>query len=164
MNTGSKYGVTPRGFGSFVTVALICFSMAGCGPSEKQLREEAELKAKEAETETLLVCEGNATSLIAGFGGKVRQTFTITKLGDKVTKVKTEHDTYALEKVDVSTKDNKGPIYIQLIVEPDKLILRTEITEDKRTSETMLFNTGAYKQDQMLGWVEGQCTVAKKAF
>lgn len=116
------------------------------------------------ETETLLVCEGDATSLIAGFGGKERQTFTITKLGEKVTKVKTEHDTYTLEKIDVSTKDNKGPIYKQLIVEPDKLILRAEITEDKRTSETVLFNTGAYKQDQMLGWAEGQCTVAKKAF
>ena len=116
------------------------------------------------ETETLLVCEGDATSIIAGLGGKDRTTFTITKIGDKVTKVKTEHHTYTLDKVDISTKENKGPIYIQLVVESDKLVLRSEITEDKRNSETILFNTGAYKQDRMFGWAEGQCTVSKKAF
>ena len=116
------------------------------------------------ETETLLVCEGKASSIIAGMGGEDRQTFVITKLGDKVIKVKTEYELYTLERLDASTKENKGPIYKQLIVEPEKLILRTEITEDKRKSETILFNTGAFKQDRMFGWSEGQCTVAKKAF
>ncbi|MDP2829542.1 MAG: hypothetical protein Q8O37_13150 [Sulfuricellaceae bacterium] len=117
------------------------------------------------ETETLLVCEGDATSIIAGFGGKDRQTFTITKVGDKVTKVKSEHQMYTLDKVDVSTKENKGPIYIQLIVESDKLVLRGEITEDRNNRDTILFNTGKYKDDRgLFGWVEGQCSVGKKAF
>jgi len=49
MNTGSKRGRASFRFGSFMTVALVCFSMAGCGPSEKQIKEEAERKAKEAE-------------------------------------------------------------------------------------------------------------------
>lgn len=114
--------------------------------------------------ETLLVCEGEAKSIVRGMGGKQRSTYTITKIGGKVTKVKTEHATFTLEKVDISTKDNKGPIYLQLMVEPDRLILRAEITEDKRTSDTVLFNTGAYKQDQTFGWAEGQCSVAQKAF
>lgn len=50
MNTGSKRGSASFGFCSSVTVALVCFSMAGCGPSEKQLKEEAERKANEAES------------------------------------------------------------------------------------------------------------------
>jgi len=49
MNTGSKLGGISLRFASFITFAFICFSMAGCGPSEKQLKEEAERKAKEAE-------------------------------------------------------------------------------------------------------------------
>lgn len=47
MNTGSKRGNASFGFGSFMTVALVCFSMAGCDPSEKQVKEDAEQKAKE---------------------------------------------------------------------------------------------------------------------
>ena len=45
MNTGSKRGNASFGFGSFMTVALVCFSMAGCDPSEKQVKEDAEQKA-----------------------------------------------------------------------------------------------------------------------
>ena len=117
------------------------------------------------ETETLLVCEGDAQSIIAGLGGKDQQTFTITKLGDKVIKVKAEHQTYTLDKIDVSTKENKGPIYVQLIVESDKLVLRSEITEDKNNRDTVLFNTGKYEQDRgLFGWAKGQCSVGKKAF
>lgn len=48
MNTGSKRGNISFGFCSFMTVALVCFSMAGCDPSEKQVKEEAEQNTKEA--------------------------------------------------------------------------------------------------------------------
>jgi hypothetical protein len=118
------------------------------------------------ETETLLICEGDGTSLIAlpGGNGKDRLTFTIIKIGDKVTKVKSDHGLYTLEKVDASTKEHKGPVYVQLIVEGDKLILRTEVTQDKVTRNTILFNTGKYTQDRVFGWSEGQCSVGKKAF
>lgn len=115
-------------------------------------------------TKTLLLCEGEATSLVAGLGGKDRKTYEITKTGEKVTKVKSEYRTFTLEKVDVSTKENKGPIYVQLIVEPEKIILRTEVTEDKRMQETVLYNTGKYKDERWVGWSEGQCTTGKKAF
>lgn len=47
MNTGSKRGNSSFGFGSFMTFALVCFSVAGCDPSEKQVKKEAEQKAKE---------------------------------------------------------------------------------------------------------------------
>lgn len=47
MNTGSNRGNASFGFGLFMSVALVCFSMAGCDPSEKQVKEEAEQKAKE---------------------------------------------------------------------------------------------------------------------
>ena len=49
MNTGSKRGSATFGFSSLMTAAIVCFSMAGCGPSEKQLKEKAERKAKETE-------------------------------------------------------------------------------------------------------------------
>ena len=164
MNTGSKFRVTPSGFGSLVTAAFICFSMSGCGPSEKQLKEDAARKAKEETSDTLLVCEGYSSSLVPGMSGKERKTFIITKLGDKVTKVKEEPFTYTLERGEISTSDDKAPIYSQLVIEPDKLILRIENTGSKNTVETVLFNTGAYKQNLPLGSAEGQCAVAKKAF
>lgn len=164
MITGARYWVAARGFGSLVTVAFIGFSMSGCSPSEKRLLEEAQRKAKEAETETLLVCEGTYTNVFTSNRSHQQQAFTITKVGDKVTKVKAPEFTYTLEKVNKSTNSNKGPIYAQLIVEPDKLILLVEVTEDKRTDSTTLFNTGAYKQNLISGLAEGQCTVAMKAF
>lgn len=52
------------------SVAMLVFY--GCSPST---------------TETLLICEGEAKSLVAGLGGKDRKTYEITKTGEKVTKV-----------------------------------------------------------------------------
>lgn len=43
MNTGSK-------FVSVLTVAFVFLSISGCEPSDQQLKEEAERKAKGAET------------------------------------------------------------------------------------------------------------------
>mgnify|MGYP001044711291 CR=1 FL=1 len=131
--------------------------LMGCNQSKNDIKIEKEV-------ETLLVCEGVSQSIIAGLGGKQQTTFTLVKVGDKVVKVKTRHYTYTLDKVDVSTANNKGPIYIQLIADGDKIILRNEVTEDKRSLDTVIFNTGAYSQDQTLGWSEGQCTIGKKAF
>ena len=140
-----------------VILLFIAMALAGCNQSKTEAKVEKEV-------ETLLVCEGSATSMIAGLGGKQQTTFVITKMGDKIIRVKSQYNTYALDKVDVNTKENRGPVYIQLIVEADKVILRTEITEDKRKMETVIFTTGAYKQDQAFGWSEGQCTVSEKAF
>lgn len=39
MNTGSKRGRVTFGISLLMTIAFVCFSMAGCGPSEKQLKE-----------------------------------------------------------------------------------------------------------------------------
>ena len=50
MNTGSKHTVKAFRFLSVLTAALFALSIGGCGPSEKQLKEEAERKAKEAES------------------------------------------------------------------------------------------------------------------
>jgi hypothetical protein len=111
-----------------------------------------------------LICEGERTSPLGGVGGKERQTFTISKVGDTITRVKTDHNTYTLEKVNINKDTNEKPIFLQLSVLPDKLVLRTEITEDKRTNETVLFNTGAYKTSRTLNWSEGQCTVSQKPF
>lgn len=49
MSTGSKRGRIFLGFGSFMSVTLVCFSLTGCGPSEQQLKDEAERKSKEVE-------------------------------------------------------------------------------------------------------------------
>ena len=129
--------------------ASIAIFINGCTPSP---------------TETILVCEGDAVSLIGGLGGKERSTYEITKTGDKVVKVKSEYRTFTPEKVDVRKPENKGPVYVQLIADPDKLTLVTEVTEDKRTYETVIFNTGKYKVNRLFGWSEGQCSAGKKAF
>lgn len=164
MNTGSNRMVTPSGFGLLVTAALICFSMSGCGPSDKQLKEEAARKANEEASETLLVCEGYSSSVVPGMSGKERVTFVITKVGGKVTKVKDELLTYTPERAKMSVSGINDPIYSQLIIESDKLVLRMENMASKNTGETVLFNTGTYKHKLSLGNSEGQCTVAEKAF
>lgn len=164
MNTGSNRRVTLRGFGLLVTAAFICFSISGCGPSDKQLKEEAARKAKEETSETLLVCEGYSSSIVPGMSGKERVTFVITKVGGKVTKVKGELLTYTPERAKMSVNGINDSIYSQLIIESDKLVLRMENMTSKSTGETVLFNTGAYKNKLPLGSSEGQCTIAEKAF
>lgn len=132
-----------------IVIGVVINALSGCSPSI---------------TESLLICDGDVTSLISRVGGKEKIMFEITKTDEKITKVRSEYQTYTLEKVDARNKDNKGPVYIQLIVEPEKIILRTEITEDKSTNDTIIFNTGKYKSERFWGWAEGQCSVGKKAF
>ncbi|MBK6928401.1 MAG: hypothetical protein IPH15_13000 [Comamonadaceae bacterium] len=118
------------------------------------------------ETETLLVCEGERKSFIQGTSENIRETFIITKLGGKVTKVKTENDTFTLDKVRDSVKEGKVTTK-QLIVESDRLIFRYEGIEGNKISnaDAILFNTGKYTMDRgVFMKVESMCTVGKKAF
>jgi hypothetical protein len=100
--------------------------------------------------------------------GKDRRVFTITKVGEKIIKVSSKimnyTSEYTLNKVDVSVPGDKGPSYRQLIVENDKLILRTEITVDNRTSDFLLYNTGEYEVAGLGMSAKGLCSVSKKAF
>lgn len=164
MNIIFKSNVTPHKFSLFAAAAFTCLSMSACGQPENQPTNDDQQKEQAVETETLLVCEGYTTSLMAGMGGKEQETFIITKTGDRITKVKTQHFTYTLEKADANTKNNSHPIYNQLIVEPEKLILRTENTESKNTVETIIYNNNSYKKNLVFSRTEGQCTVTNKAF
>lgn len=144
----------------FFLPALITIVLAGCSQSSSDSKPQSQ-----PEIETLLVCNGNLTSFIAGFGGPTTQSFIITKVGGKVTKVKSGDSTFKLDKVDVATQKNNGPIYLQLITEEAKLILRAEITEDRVNRDTVIFNSGAYTEDRgMAGLADGHCNVSTKAF
>ncbi len=132
-------------------IAMLLVLLAGCSKPPQ-------------ETETILVCSGTKSSIIAGVGGESKTNFLIYKIGDGVVRVKTEHSEFTKEKKDVRTPNHKGPVYIQLLVEPDKLILRTEVTEDKRTSDVEIHNTGKYIANYALSMEQGQCTTQNKAF
>lgn len=116
------------------------------------------------ETETLLVCSGTKSSAITELGGEAKSNFLIYKSGDRVVRVQTEYAEFTGEKKDVRTKDHKGPVYRQLLIETDKLILRTEVTEDNRTLDTEIYNTGKYIAKYAMTWEKGQCVPQKKAF
>ncbi len=129
-----------------ISVAL---ALSGCAPSV---------------TNTFLSCDIQVTSALPSIGGKQKQTFEITKSDGKVTTVKSEYRTYTLERTDVRSKENKGPVYAQLILEPGKIILQTEVVEDKKTYRATIYETGKYKDDRLFGWGEGHCVVSQKAF
>jgi hypothetical protein len=159
-----KYKLEPATSYLFLIAACVCFSISGCGASEEPTKTESAQHIKEEISDTLLVCEGYASSLVAGMGGKEQPTFVITKVDGKVTKVKDNLFTYTLEKAEINRKEGQPPIYSQLITEQDKIILQIENTGSKNTVETVLLSTGAYKQNLVFSSSEGHCTVAQKAF
>ena len=116
--------------------------------------------------ETLLVCQGQTSSYMASLRGpeQEQRRFTITKDGSRVVSVKTDTDLFTHERTDVRKSNGKGPVYRQLLVEPGKLILRYEITEDQRNADTIIFDTGRYTFTAIAYTSEGQCTVAQKVF
>lgn len=63
VNTCFKRTVKSLGIFSVLTVALLALAIGGCGPSEKQLKEEAERKAKEAETAQIEVLKSKVLEL-----------------------------------------------------------------------------------------------------
>lgn len=131
---------------------FVVFAILGCSQQPKTI-------------ETFLVCEGVTPDWIVKYAGvpneKRRQTFTITKEGNKVTKVKSEYWTYTIDEANM----RKG--YGQIIVEADKLILRREIkSKDSLTNETELFSSVKYSDTntRILLFTEGTCTVSSKIF
>lgn len=119
-----------------------------------------------ADTQTLLVCIGKGSSYFGGMGGgTIRHSYTLTKSGDQVISVKAGDSTvWTLKKTNVKTKDNKGPVYRQLVVEKDRLVLRTEVTEDNRSAVTIINNDGGYYAELALSAVSGHCSVSKRIF
>jgi hypothetical protein len=77
MNTGSNYTEKTLRFILVLTAALMALSIGGCGPSEKQLKDEAERKAKEAESAKI---EKLQSKVRDGFNDPASTQFRNTKL------------------------------------------------------------------------------------
>jgi len=115
--------------------------------------------------ETLLVCEGQLTSVVPELkSGPDHRTFVINKRNGKVVSVKEDDDIFTISRVDVSPEGEKGAAFRQLLVQPGKLILRSEYASDKRRLETILFDTGQYTYETFVSISRGKCTVSRKAF
>ena len=114
--------------------------------------------------ETYLVCEGKIKNVLYGNVTSGVVPLTILKVDGKITSVATDRQKFTLDRVDVSTKEHKGPVYVQLIVSEEKITLRTEVTETSKIAETVLQNSGQYTDQRMFGIFSGRCTPGKKLF
>lgn len=114
--------------------------------------------------ETYLVCEGQMKNVLYGDVTHGVVPLTIFRVDGKITSVATERLKFTLEKVDISTKEHKGPVYVQLIVDEEKLTLRMEVTETSRVADTVLKNSGQYTEQRMFGVFSGRCAPGKKLF
>jgi hypothetical protein len=142
-------------FATIPVVLLILSSLTACGSPQQP----------ETETETMLVCDGVHGSGIYVSGSPHTMTVTITKVGGKVVKAVKDQGVYTTSKVDVRKSDHKGPVYTQLIVESSRIILRTEVTEDNNTNDTVIKNDGAYEFNvNPFVHAVGRCTVREKTF
>lgn len=118
--------------------------------------------------ESVLVCNGQVSNF-----GKVqsqRMNVVITKTNGQVSKVVVDEPmkmTYTLEKVDIGT--NGEHAYKQLIIENERIILRTENPKNVANGYPLAFhiiieNTGAYKNDFLFMPASGQCVTRDKVF
>lgn len=123
-------------------------------------------EAKIAETESFFLCEGEADSIIRGLGGPVKTSMSVFKFGDQVVRVKYGDSTFTRDKLDVRGDSSKAPVYKSLLVEGDKMILRTEVTADKLSYDTIIERTGVFNSNRGLfgGLVTGKCSPVSKTF
>lgn len=108
---------------------------------------------------TVLVCEGQKSSVVNGFSGADSTTVTITRVGGKV--VKAVESAYGYVFTTKKIQDKPG-VFSQLIVEKDRIILRTE--NEGRVYDIAISNTGAYQRDYPLSVARGQCSARAKMF
>lgn len=134
-----------------ISVALLILSsLTACGSPQQP----------EIAAETMLVCDGVRDS-----GSPHTMTVTITKVGGKVVKAVDDWGVYTTSKVDARKNNHKEPVYQQLIVESSRIILRTEVTEDNNTNDTIIKNDGAYEfNSNPFVHAVGRCTVREKTF
>jgi len=129
---------------------------------EATARVEAESKTKES----LLICKGRLSSFISGMSGSFKLNITLTKKGGKVIRAKVTNtdETFTLVRKNTSTEAGEKPIFSQLLRKPDRIILRTEVTQDNATYDTEIHNTGAFKGRSLIGIKSGQCEASSKIF
>ena len=138
-------------------LVFIIVSLSACSRAEPEL-------PKALEVETILLCDGAVQSIIAGESRQEHLSITLTKVDNKVIKAKILDATYTLKKIDTRTPQDKEPIYRQLVIEPERIILRTEVPDVNNVGETVIENSGRYKADRWLGWSEGTCKATAKVF
>ena len=116
--------------------------------------------------ETLLVCQGTKQGFLSGRdSGPQKRTFTIVREKDKVVSVKTDYHTFTLTRVNVASSESQPPVFRQLVIEKDQLILRMEYpSENNRIADTVIYSTGRYQEIAIDGASKGQCTVGQKVF
>lgn len=113
--------------------------------------------------QSVLICEGQRSSIVNGFGGAEIETITLTKVSGKVVKaVDKQGNVYTAAKQ--REKGEGNPVYTQLLVQPDQIILRVENSGMGRTFDLTISNTGAYRSENPMGTSVGICTPRAKAF
>jgi hypothetical protein len=118
----------------------------------------------QSEEETYLLCEGKIKNVMTGYESTEVKPLTLFKVDGKVKRVLKDGKAYTLEKVDIRRSEHKGPVYIQLIVDEDKLTLRMEVTETSQVADTVLYNSGSFKERRMFGAFSGRCAPSQKVF
>lgn len=112
--------------------------------------------------ESVLVCKGESKSSLFGDSSH-DMSITLTKENGKLVKAVSSYGTaFTLKKT--AMKKDKSTILHQLIVETDKMILRTEFPEDNEIFDTTVKNTGEYVHDSMIGYTSGRCERSNKLF
>lgn len=114
--------------------------------------------------ETYLLCEGKMKNVLYGNVTNGVVPLTIVKVDGKITSVATNRQKFTLDRVDVSTQEHKGPVYVQLIVGEEKITLRMEVTETSKIADIVLQNSGQYTEQRMYGIFSGRCAPGKKVF
>ncbi|MDG5469653.1 hypothetical protein P9J64_15125 [Deltaproteobacteria bacterium IMCC39524] len=133
-----------------IAVTLLALMMIGCGPKE---------------TEQYLSCEAIFVSPIrsSGTGSKSNFGFTITKLDDKVIKVKSNFGRVYTEEETIHQEEGKN-IALKLIVEDTRIKMHALFEGEERPIETIIDNSGGLNRSSYGGWFEGSCKVSAKVF
>lgn len=116
--------------------------------------------------DTTLVCDTKVTTtMLRSYEGRIdTRTFVIRKNKNQVQSVKSEHQTYGLERVDINIGTGKPPLYAILLVEDDRVVLRYEFPEEKRNADIILYASGKFEMNTLAFSSEGFCKVTQRLF
>ncbi len=115
--------------------------------------------------EVNLQCKGvRKSNFVASLNGPDIQNIVLTKENGKVVKaVNLEFkSTYTLKMTNISDKSAE-PLYQHLIVEGDRIIMRT-ITSDGAELDAIIHNSGKFDVNAGFSRVSGQCETKQKLF
>lgn len=144
--------------GKFV---LKCENLDDCA------RKWTDTEQKSKPEVSLLVCKGQSISSLAYFRGEHIIDIVLTKQDGKVVKVvitNQKDGLYELERRNSQREAGNKPIYHQLLIEPDAIILRTDVTQDNAVYFFVIKDTGDFEYTSIVRVTKGRCEVKSKVF